>query len=271
MPPVTYAALLECGWTRHAIREAIARGSLRRLSRGWYDAGGCSGDELAAAARGGRIGCLTALRDHGVWVPPTTHPHLITPRWQRAGVTGIHHPLPRGRLWEREAIRYDVVECLSQVLRHHDVETSLIVLESACHLRLVSEATVSELIAERPKPVTEQLARFDARSESGTETRVRLFLARLGYRVRPQVRILGVGRVDLLVGESLIVECDSHAHHTGEAHYRGDRSRDLHAAALGYRVVRLTWEQVFLTWTDTQALLLQHLRTRRYRRPPLAS
>src|SRR5674476_1633251 len=81
MPPVTYARLLENGWTRHAIQDAVARGSLRRVARGWYDVGGCTADELTAAAAGGRLGCLTGLRDQGVWVPPTTHPHIITPRW----------------------------------------------------------------------------------------------------------------------------------------------------------------------------------------------
>ena len=271
MPPVTYAQLLEYGWTRHAIREALSRGSLRRLARGWYDAGGSSADELAAAATGSRIGCLTGLRDHGVWVPPTIHPHIITPRWLRAGATGVQHTLPRVATWAPNAIRYDTVECLRQVLRHHDVETSLIVLESACNLRLISAKTARSLIEECPVPVADQLARFDPRAESGSETRVRLFLGRLGYPVRPQVFIPGVGRVDLLVGESLIVECDSHAHHTGETHYRVDRSRDLNATAGGYRVVRLSWEQIFLTWPSTQALLLTHLRTRRYRRPPLAS
>jgi very-short-patch-repair endonuclease len=271
MPPVTYAQLIENGWTRHAIRVALARGSLRRLARGWYDAGGSSADELAAAAAGGRVGCLTGLRDHGVWVPPTTHPHIIAPRWLPAGVTGVQHPLPRVAAWAPSSIRYDVVECLRQVLRHHDVETSLIVLESACNQRLVSTATVRELIAECPIPVAEQLARFDPRSESGSETKVRLFLVRLGYPVRPQVFIPGVGRVDLLVGKSLIIECDSHAHHTGETNYRVDRSRDLNATAGGYRVLRLAWEQIFLTWAATQGLLVTHLRTRRYRQPPLAS
>jgi very-short-patch-repair endonuclease len=173
--------------------------------------------------------------------------------------------------WAPSSIRYDVVECLRQVLRHHDVETSLIVLESACNQRLVSTATVRELIAECPIPVAEQLARFDPRSESGSETKVRLFLVRLGYPVRPQVFIPGVGRVDLLVGKSLIIECDSHAHHTGETNYRVDRSRDLNATAGGYRVLRLAWEQIFLTWAATQGLLVTHLRTRRYRQPPLAS
>src|SRR5665647_786535 len=77
-----------------------------------------------------------------------------------------------------------------------------------------------------------------------------------GYKVRPQVVIPGVGRVDLLVGESLIIECDSHAHHTGETNYRGDRRRDLSATADDYRVVRLTWEQCFLTWPTTTSCLL---------------
>jgi very-short-patch-repair endonuclease len=163
-----------------------------------------------------------------------------------------------------------VVECLRQVLRYHGVETALIVLASACNLGLVSERTVAELIAECPAHQARQLARFDPRSESGSETRVRLFLVRRGYKVRPQAVIPGVGRVDLLVGESLIIECDSHAHHTGEASYRNDRRRDLSATADDYRVVRLAWEQCFLTWPTTTSLLLTHLHTRRYLRPPPA-
>jgi very-short-patch-repair endonuclease len=155
-------------------------------------------------------------------------------------------------------------------MRHHDVETALIVLESARHLGLIDSTEVSDLIAGAPRRSAPGLSRFDPRSESGTETRVRLFLARLGYGVRPQVVIRGIGRVDLLVGESLIIECDSRAHHTGEETYRRDRERDLVAAALGYRVIRLTWEQVFLDWEATRALLLEHLRTRLYRRPPAA-
>jgi len=271
MPPVTYSRLLENGWTRHAISSAIAAGSLRRLSRGWYDLGGCTADELTAAAVGGRVGCLTGLRDHGVWVPPTTHPHLIVARWSGAARTGAQHELPRDGAWPRHAMTYDVVECLRQVLRHHDVETGLIVSESACQLGIVSEQTIATLISECPPRRAAQYARFDPRSESGTETRVRLHLQRAGYRVRPQASIAGVGRVDLLVGESLVIECDSRAHHTGEEHYRSDRARDLRAVALGYQVVRLTWEQVFLDWPGTCELLAALLSTRRYRRRPLGN
>jgi very-short-patch-repair endonuclease len=171
-------------------------------------------------------------------------------------------------VWSENAITYDVVECLRQVVRFHDVETSLIVLESACNLRLISARTATGLIAECAPRRAQQLSRFDPRAESGSETRVRLFLVRRGYRVRPQAVVSGVGRVDLLVGESLIIECDSHAHHTGEANYCADRRRDLNATASGYLVVRLTWEQCFLTWPSTTRLLVTHLQTRRYLRPP---
>ena len=269
MPPVTYGQLIDGGWTRHEIRVRLASGSLRRIARGWYDLGATSPDEHTAAASGTRIGCLTGLRDHGVWVPPTTHPHVIAPRWAETVTrVGVEHELPRGHSWPRHAIVYGILDCLRQVLRHHDVETSLIVLESAVNLRKVPESVVLELIGERPPRRAVQLgSRLDPKAESGTETRVRLFLARRGYRVRSQVVIPGVGRVDLLVGESLIIECDSHVHHTGESAYRSDRTRDLRAAALGYRVIRLTWEQVFLDWDVTQALLVEHLRARAYRHP----
>jgi very-short-patch-repair endonuclease len=269
MPPVTYAQLIANGWTRHAVRSAVSSGSLRKLSYGWYEAGTCSVDEHTAASAGLRVGCLTGLRELGVWVPPTAHPHMITPRWSQARGAGIRHVLPRGASWPRTRITYGIDDCLRQALRHHDVETGLIVLESAANLRLLTAGTVTELIREAPPHVADQLERrFDPRSESGTETRVRLFLARRRYPIRPQVVIPDVGRVDLLVGESLIIECDSRAHHTGETSYASDRRRDLRAAALGYTVIRLTWEQVFLDWDATRALLLEHLRTRRYRRPP---
>jgi very-short-patch-repair endonuclease len=272
MPPVTYGQLIGSGWTRHEIRIRVARGSLRRIARGWYDLGTSSADEHTAAASGTRIGCLTGLRDHGVWVPPTTHPHVIAPRWVNTSTrAAVKHELPRGHSWPRRTIVFGLVDCLRQVLRHHDVETSLIVLESVINLRMVPQSVVVGLTRECPPRRAGQLrARLDPKAESGTETRVRLFLARRGYRVRSQVVIPRVGRVDLLVGESLIIECDSHAHHTGESAYWSDRTRDLRAAALGYRVIRLTWEQVFLDWEVTQALLVEHLRGRAYRRPASA-
>ena len=81
-------------------------------------------------------------------------------------------------------------------------------------------------------------------AESGTETFLRLGVRRLGLPVRVQVSIEGVGRVDLLVGDRLVLEADSVAYHANPEAYHRDRRRDLRLTRLGYRVLRLTWEQV---------------------------
>ncbi|MGJ3509378.1 endonuclease domain-containing protein [Enemella sp. A6] len=84
---------------------------------------------------------------------------------------------------------------------------------------------------------------------------VRLRLAALGLQVTPQVPIGRIGRVDLLVGERLVIEVDSIEHHTTLENYRNDRWRDLRLAALGYRVIRLTYHQVIYDWPETAELI----------------
>lgn len=109
---------------------------------------------------------------------------------------------------------------------------------------------------------------LSGKSQSGTESRVRLHLQQRHVPVRPQVHIVGVGRVDLLVGNSLAIELDSRAHHTGAENYAKDRSRDLELVRLGYRVIRLTYQQVFDDWAATQLTLSDVLSSRAHRRHP---
>lgn len=99
--------------------------------------------------------------------------------------------------------------------------------------------------------------RLDPRAESGTETLVRLALTRAGLSAVPQVRIPGVGRVDLLVGSRVIVEVDSVAWHDDDASRARDYRRDLMLFRLGYVVVRVSW---------FQAMFRRH----EVRRPPRA-
>lgn len=109
------------------------------------------------------------------------------------------------------------------------------------------------------------LDHVDARAESGTESLVRRRLARLGIKARIQVEIDGVGRVDLLVGDLLIVEVDSVAHHTSVANYQKDRARDKRAVALGYRVLRLTYEEVMDDWAEVERQVLHLVRARKHK------
>lgn len=104
---------------------------------------------------------------------------------------------------------------------------SLIVTESAVNLGLIGEPAARDLLGSAPAAKRASLTHFMLGAGSGSETRVRLFLQQRRFTVRPQVFIPGVGRVDLLVGESLIIECDSEQHHAAGARYRMDRVRDL--------------------------------------------
>lgn len=97
-------------------------------------------------------------------------------------------------------------------------------------------------------------------AESGTETLVRLKLRAGGIRVRPQMVIGGVGRVDLLIGARLVIEVDSREHHTSADAYESDRARDRKLTAMGYLVVRLSYRQVLHEWAEIEPDLLALIR-----------
>lgn len=85
---------------------------------------------------------------------------------------------------------------------------------------------------------------------SGLEARVIRLLEEAGMRIRRQVDLGGddwIGRVDLLVeGTDVVVEVDSARFHSSLLDRRQDIRRDLELRGAGYRVVRVTEEEV---WT----------------------
>lgn len=82
----------------------------------------------------------------------------------------------------------------------------------------------------------------DAGSQSGLETIVRLLLRSHRVRLRTQVQIDGVGRVDLLIGDRLVVELDGFGFHVGR--FEQDRERDWELTQRGYLVVRVSYLMV---------------------------
>jgi very-short-patch-repair endonuclease len=62
----------------------------------------------------------------------------------------------------------------------------------------------------------------------------------------PQVRVplTDLDRLDLLVGDRLVVECDSEAHHGSPEQRVRDLRRDAALAALGFIVLRFDYRQV---------------------------
>lgn len=254
--------------SRLAIRAAVETGELTRVRRGWYARPAASPEVIRAIQAGGRVGCVTGCRLHGLWSLPDDDVHVIVGAGcGQAPQPGIQfHPSAAPQL--RQAV-FPLIDCLAQVVHRHDVETILILLEDAVNKGLLSRREARKLLAATPERSRVATKYFMPNAQSGSETRVRLFFQSRRVGVRSQVSIGGIGTVDLLVGKSLIVECDSQAHHTGEQHIN-DLRRDLRARELGYDVLRLSHRQVWDTWAHTRRVLVGHVRRGNHIRSPIA-
>lgn len=72
------------------IRREVATGALVALRHGWYATPTADPDGVSAVRAGGVLGCVSALRKHGLWVPP--------------GYRRVHtRPKRHGELTTREA------------------------------------------------------------------------------------------------------------------------------------------------------------------------
>ncbi|MRX43280.1 DUF559 domain-containing protein [Agromyces sp. Q22] len=87
----------------------------------------------------------------------------------------------------------------------------------------------------------------DAGCQSGTETIVRLLLRGRRLPHRTQAWIPGVGYVDVLVGDRLVIEIDGEGFHTG-SEFERDRRRDFELTMRGYLVFRLSYSMVMHEW-----------------------
>ena len=250
----SYRELLNRGYSRRQLERLVREGRLRRVVKGWYAAPYAHPDVVRALMTRARLGCLSGCEFHGLWVPPTPELHVVYGEGHkpkpRPGLS-IHHAesrLPRVPFWSLE-------DCLMQVVRHHGTETALIVLESAINLgRMPQYDSLSNL--DLPSKKRALLQKHLSIAESGSETRVRYFLQRQRISVQPQVFIPTVGRVDMLVGRKLIIECDGEAYHSSSAAFESDRLRDIAAGNAGYRTMRLSYRQIWNGWESTQRSIM---------------
>lgn len=242
----------------------VRSGFARKLRGTWYSDARTPPHLASAIKVGAKIDCISACGLHGLWAPQTAGLHVtIGVGAPTPSLTGlcVHRVKRKGRLPVAT-----VAEALRSVIRFHDVETAMIVLESAVNMRKIPKHMAIKIIQEHARRDKTLWKYFDPTSQSGSETRVRLFLQRKGVRVRSQVSIAGIGRVDLLVGDSLIIECDSYAHHASASDMHRDRDRDVQARILGFEVIRLSYRHIWSEWGRTQERLMKVIRSRRHRR-----
>lgn len=262
--------LLARGMSRAALRRAVSAGDLWRVRQGWYSLPGLHHDLLAAGRIGGTVSCDRALGLHRVWMRERSSLHvrvchharalrtpndsrvtldLSEPRSTRQATIHWTAQTPQSR-----ALLTPLPEALSDLRQCAPAELYLVALECALHARPRSRSALRR----SGHPV--DVAGVDGVCESGTEALMWLRL-RSQIPLRRQVHIPGIGRVDFMVGDRLIIEVDSRAHHERTPDYERDRRRDAAASIQGYRVMRFSYRQVFDEWPSVEgAILAAYLR-----------
>lgn len=246
---------------RHLARLAKA-GKLTRIRRGWYGWDSVDPVLRTAVCAGGTATCITALQLHGAWHVTDT-PHLCLPANRAAPPGAVSHRNRRGQGPGpyRLPLSDDPLTALGVAVGCLDRVQLTMVTDSLLNRRLITPAELDHRLSGLSRRQAAKLRYIDGRAESGTESRVRLWLLENRFKVEPQVQFEGIGRVDLVVGR-VVIECDSVAHHSGPQHYI-DRARSLALEALGYRVIRLSYPQVMFQWDETCVYLLEVLRSER--------
>lgn len=277
---VTRTSLLRRGNTRRRIRAAEAAGDLIRIDRCRYAWPDTPEAVVRAARMGATITCRTALEGYGIWTLPGSQLHLRRERYERrtrpldddmticGAVTGIG-----------DVLVDDLPTALEQLHDEHGREETVVAIDSM--LRKFGPSRGRRLVPQRLRHLLEWA---DPRCESALESIIRQRLRAAGIRCELQVRIKGVGRVDHLIGDRLIVEGDGLEHHATPEGMANDRRRDRRAQLRGYVVVRITWRMLREEWpeilADIRALMAQdrhrsarHRRRResRHRRSPAQS
>lgn len=260
----TTSELTARGFSRATMTLMVDSGRLVRLRQGLWAEPAASADLRRAAVTGGAATATTAGTELGLWTPPDERLHVAVP----SGASRLRNPddpslplvgddlvcvhwtkrMPSPRsLPDRVAPLLLVLEDGMRCLRP---ELGLTLVDSALHQRRLRTTELPLLASMLPTRLRPAVLAADGRADSGLETVVRYLLMLAGMPVVVHPVLAGIGEVDLLVAGRLIIETDGKEHHTGDA-FTVDRRRDRAATLNGYRVLRLTYQQVLFEWPTT--------------------
>lgn len=264
------AQLSSFGQTRANITQLTKAGKIIRLRNGWYALPNADNRVARAVTLGGALTGPSALRLHGAWTPPNLGLNVRASRHDRVRKTlNVTSHALRGELSRPISTSVDdVFTALLVTIRDFDTESAVILADSALQRGLISSVELEHIISLAGPAGRPVIRSVNGKSESGTESRFRLWLGRKGIKYTVQSKIPGVGRVDFLIGKRLVVEIDSVSHHTSEESYRNDRRRDRRLVRLGYVVIRLTYEEVMFELDSVGQDVLAVIRRDGHRYPP---
>jgi hypothetical protein len=254
------------GLVRREVDQLAKLDTVIRPRKGLYICGHLADAERIAAHVGARLDCVTVLKRHKIWVGHSAGLHLRMPsdsgapararlaavlrRFASAGfgllgASRITVHWSSGTAAELGArLEVPVMDALRQAMRCLPPDDVVAALESALHLKEISEPELERLIREAPHRMQTMLAQVTPGAQSGYETKARLGFQRLGHRVEIQVPVPRVGHLDIVIDGVVALEVDGKATHADT--FEEDRRRDLGTELAGLRSLRIP-----AVWVDT--------------------
>jgi very-short-patch-repair endonuclease len=239
------AELLSAGVPERSLRRSVLEGRVKRSGHGTYSLPWAAPEVAMAELFRASVGCVTACDHWGlpVWDGHDV-PHLVVARGRsssRRDPRELAHvvlhrtsaPIP-DRLWLPVAQAIDQAGwCTSPV-------GQLVLVDAALHagVLLPGDLRHFEVRDARRRAWLGRMA--SGAAESPLETVARAVLVTAGLRVREQVIVPGVGRVDLIVEDEAAVELDGWDFHRSREAFEHDRARDRLLLARSVPVMRFT-------------------------------
>ncbi|MGO4188746.1 DUF559 domain-containing protein [Pseudarthrobacter sp. TAF60_1] len=237
------AQLLSAGYSRRDIGHLVGRGATQPR-RGIFLAPGCDPELAGAVCHNGRLTCASAARHYGLWLrTPPTQLHLACNHGHGSGfirhrtVRFDGHPvLPVAAV---EDVALHALGCLAP-------PSSTAMATSAIRLHGVPlDLLRYQLGGDRSAPTRRALQELDLRAESIVEVDAQHLFRCNGIDFEPQVQLPGIGRVDFLLDDFLIVEIDGFAFHSKRSDMLRDRRRNNMSTVQGFAVLRYMPEHIW--------------------------
>jgi hypothetical protein len=274
--------LIAHGASGRMLTSAVRSGHLIRARRDHYLLPQDSRRLVEAVRVGGRMGCITALADSGVFAEDPLGPHIYIARGMsrmrspRSRFLPLHdrnrngaelHWLPL--LDEENAAEFSVsvVDALAQALLCQPPWLALASVDNALFAGAVTRHQVCRIFETGPERLRYLEPYIDARAEAGQETILRMIVRAAGLECDLQVSVPDVGRVDMIVEGCLALEADSRLAHDGWERHVEDRHRDLLLAERGHMSLRPAYQHTMneprLVLASVLGLLRQSNHSRR--------
>ncbi|MET1044087.1 MAG: DUF559 domain-containing protein [Microbacteriaceae bacterium] len=274
--------LLVAGHSKDAVQRAQVRGEIVRVRRGIYAAPGARPDTVRAARVGGALAGVSAAEFHKLWEPPHKTLHVSV----AADAHHLKHPDHTSRTLEagdgvavlRDRKTFDpdlrmfvvpLLTCLEQSLRTVPEEYAIAMLDSALHVGrdaagqavgpLMTAEQYRTLQLRMPARFQSTFAQVEPRADTGSESVARVRALRAGIPVRAQVWVADGIRADLVVGDRMLIEIGSIAHHSTPRDYNRDRDREAILNGYGFLTLEFSNRQVMWDWPTVEAVIFRKM------------